>query len=180
MALARISIAEQPFVRVDLADVLRNVVSDLEVEIEQEGVHLHVGALPTIEADPLQMRQLLQNLLDNALKFRRPDAAPVVQIHGELLGASGGRPRGHSRFGKSCRIMVEDNGVGFDETYLDRIFQVFQHLHRRDEHAGTGMGLAICRKIAERHGGEIFARSTLGRGSTFIVTLPVAHKKETN
>ena len=178
LALARISAAEQPFVPVDLADVLQNVVSDLEVEIGKQGAHLHQGELPTIEADPLQMRQLLQNLIDNALKFHRPDAAPVVTIQGELLGVSSGSPNENSRVGKSCRLTVEDNGVGIHDKYLDQIFKVFQRLHRRDEHAGTGMGLAICRKIVERHGGEISARSTPGRGSTFTVTLPIVHSKE--
>jgi signal transduction histidine kinase len=180
LALARISTAEQPFVPVDLADVLRNVVSDLEVQIEQSGVRLRVGEMPAIEADPLQMRQLLQNLLDNALKFHRPDEAPIVKIHGELLGVPGGHPLGSSPVSKICRVIVEDNGVGFDEKYLDRIFKVFQRLHGRGQHEGTGMGLAICRKIVERHGGEISARSTPGRGSTFMITLPVEHRQEMN
>lgn len=179
LALARIRTAEQPFVPVDLADVIRNVVSDLEVRIEQVGARLHVGELPTIEADPTQMRQLLQNLIDNALKFHRPDEAPVVKIHGELLSVREGRPSGNSPVAESCRVIVEDNGVGFDENYLDRILAPFQRLGGR-EHEGTGIGLAICRKIVERHGGEIFAKSTPGKGSTFIVTLPVVHGTEMN
>jgi signal transduction histidine kinase len=178
LALARISTTEQPFVPVDLGDVLRNVVSDLEVEIEREGARLHVGELPTIEADPLQMRQLLQNLIGNALKFHRPDEAPVVEIHGEVVESREARPSGKPPVDRSCRVIVEDNGVGFDEKYLERIFNVFQRLRGRDPH--EGMGLAICRKIVERHGGEISARSTPGRGSTFLVTLPVVHKKEMN
>ncbi|TFG98695.1 MAG: PAS domain-containing sensor histidine kinase [Myxococcales bacterium] len=180
LSLARIRTSEQRFVPVDLAEVLRNVVSDLEVQIEQAGLQLQVGEMPTIEADPLQMRQLLQNLLDNALKFHRPDEAPVVKIHGELLGVPAGRPLGSPPVGETCQVIVEDNGVGFDEKYLDRIFKVFQRLHRRDQHEGTGMGLAICRKIVERHGGEISARSTPGRGSSFMITLPVVHEQEMN
>jgi len=180
LTLARIRTAERPFVPVDLADVLQNVISDLEVQIEQVGMQLDVGEMPTIEADPLQMRQLLQNLLDNALKFHRPDGAPVVKIHGELLGVPAGRLLERSPVGSSCRVIVEDNGVGFDEKYLDRIFKVFQRLHGRDRYEGTGMGLAICRKIIERHGGEISARSTPGRGSTFTITLPVVHTQEMN
>lgn len=180
LALARIGTTEQPFVPVDLADVMGNVVSDLKVQIEQGGVRLHVGELPTIEADPIQMRQLLQNLLDNALKFHRPGEAPVVRIHGELLDVREGGSRGNAPADRSCRVVVEDNGIGFDEKYLDRIFNVFQRLHGRAQHEGTGMGLAICRKIVERHGGEISARSKPGKGSAFIVTLPVVHKKELN
>jgi signal transduction histidine kinase len=178
LTLARVSTTEHPFVPVDLADVTRSVVSDLEVQIEQAGARLDVGDLPTIEADPLQMRQLLQNVIDNSLKFYRPDEALIVKIHGELLGVRGGRPSGNSPVAKSCRVIVEDNGVGFDEKYLDRIFGPFQRLCGRDQHEGTGMGLAICRKIVERHGGEIFAKSTPGKGSTFIVTLPVVHEEE--
>ena len=180
LALARIRTTEHPFVSVDLADEIRNVVSDLQVQIEQVGARLHVGELPTIEADPIQMRQLLQNLIDNALKFHRPDEAPVVKIRGELLGVPEGRPSGNSPVAETCRVLVEDNGVGFDEKYLARILAPFQRLGGRDQHAGTGIGLAICRKIVERHGGEILAKSTLGQGSTFIVTLPVVHGKEIN
>jgi PAS domain S-box-containing protein len=166
LALARIGTADQL------------VVSDLEVRIEQVGGRLHVGELPTIEANPPQMRQLLQNLIDNALKFHRPDAAPVVKIHGELLSVQKGRLRGNSPVAKSCRVIVEDSGIGFDEKYLDRIFEPFQRLVRRDQHEGTGIGLAICSKIVQRHGGEISAKSTPGQGSTFIVTLPVVHEKD--
>jgi signal transduction histidine kinase len=178
LAFARIGTRAQSFVPVDLAAVTRNVVSDLEVRIEEVGGRLHVGELPTVEADPLQMRQLLQNLIDNALKFHRPDEAPVVRIHGELLGVREGRPSGNGPVARSCRVIVEDNGVGFDEDYVDRIFAPFQRLGRRDQHEGTGMGLAICRKIVGRHDGEIFAKSTPGQGSTLIVTLPVVHRKE--
>jgi signal transduction histidine kinase len=180
LALARISTVGQPFVPVDLAEVTRNVVSDLEVQIEQLGARLHLGELPTVEADPLQMRQLLQNLIDNALKFHQPDEAPVVKIHGELLGVREGRPNGNPPVAKSCRVVVEDNGVGFDEKYLDRIFNVFQRLSGRGQHEGTGMGLAICRRILERHAGQISAKSRPGQGSTFVVTLPVVHAKEMN
>ncbi len=180
LALARIRTTERLFVPVDLAEVIRNVVSDLQVQIEQVGARLHVGELPTIEADPIQMRQLLQNLIDNALKFHRPDEAPVVMIRGELLGVREGRPSENSSVAESCRVIVEDNGVGFDENYLDRIFAPFRRLGGSDQHEGTGIGLAICRKIVERHGGEILAKSTPGKGSTFIVTLPVVHGKERN
>jgi PAS domain S-box-containing protein len=180
LAFARVRTTDQPFVSVDLADVVRNVLSDLEVEIDQLGARLHVGELPTIEADPFQMRQLLQNLIDNALKFHRPDEAPVVEIHGELLGVQEERPSVNWPVDESCRVIVEDHGVGFDEKYLDRIFVPFQRLSSRGPHRGTGMGLAICRKIVDRHGGEISAKSTLGQGSTFMVTVPIVHREERN
>lgn len=163
LAFSRITTKAQPFVAVDLAQIAREVLSDLEVRIEQTGGRIEVGELPTLEADPLQMRQLLQNLIGNALKFRREYAKPIVAINA------------HTNGDDCCRLTVEDNGIGFDMKYLDRVFGMFQRLHGRDEYEGTGVGLAICRKIAERHGGSITAESSPGKGATFIVTLPVHH-----
>ena len=136
---------------------------------------MEVGDLPTIDADPTQMRQLLQNLIGNSLKFHPEGETTVVKIHGELLKGEGEgqRQRGIPPVDGRCQIIVEDNGIGFDEKYLDRIFTIFQRLHGRNEYEGTGIGLAVCRKIAERHGGDITAKSAPGHGATFIVTLPV-------
>src|SRR5581483_7706481 len=117
-------------------------------------------------ADPLQMRQLLQNLIGNALKFHRSGVPPLVRVSGEVQV----NPQTDE---EQCLLAVEDNGIGFDEKYLDRIFIVFQRLHARGEYEGTGIGLAVVRKIVERHHGTITARSTVGNGSTFLVTLPV-------
>src|SRR2546421_12221302 len=118
------------------------------------------------------MRQLLLTLLGNALKFHRADEPPIVRVEGRIF-PGGDRPGGgDGRREPLCEVTVQDNGIGFEETYLDRIFEVFQRLHGRHEYEGTGMGLAICRKIVERHGGGITATSTPGRGAAFIVTLP--------
>jgi PAS domain S-box-containing protein len=162
LSFARISSRGQPFSRVALGDIAREVLGDLETVIEHAGASITLGALPELEADPPQMRQLLQNLLSNALKFRRDDVPPVISIQASLLPD-----------GRSCELVVEDNGIGFDEKYVDRIFNVFQRLHGRGKYDGTGIGLAICRKIAERHGGTIHARSAPGAGARFIVTLPL-------
>lgn len=166
LAFSRVTTKGQPFAPVDLAGVLDGVLSDLEARLSQTQGVVEVGALPTIEADPLQMRQLFQNLIGNALKFHKPEVPPVVTIGSEVLPPADGDeiPR--------FRLTVTDNGIGFDEKYLDRIFQVFQRLHGRTEYEGTGVGLAICRKIVERHGGEITAESRPGHGATFVVTLP--------
>ncbi len=129
----------------------------------------------TIEADPLQLRQLLQNLIGNALKFHRPDVPPHITIEVQRLFATDDHCLGQVR--EICQLAVRDNGIGFDEKYLDRIFNVFQRLHGRHEFEGTGVGLAVCRRIAERHGGSITAHSRPGEGSTFIVSLPVNHFK---
>ncbi|MBV9122282.1 MAG: hypothetical protein JO112_02840, partial [Planctomycetes bacterium] len=127
------------------------------------------GDLPTVAADPLQMRQLFQNLIANGLKFHRPDQPPLVRVEARPLADGEGPWNG---IGPVWQISVQDNGIGFEEQYLDRIFEVFQRLHGRSEYEGTGIGLAICRKIVERHGGSITARSEPGHGARFIVTLP--------
>ncbi|HEY7116195.1 MAG TPA: CHASE3 domain-containing protein, partial [Tepidisphaeraceae bacterium] len=177
LAFSRITTGAQPFEKVDLGDVAAGVLSDLEARIEHSGGRVEVGPLPTIQADPLQMRQLLQNLIANALKFQRPNVPPIVQVTAETTAAAAtttpGEDDARRRQGPACQIRIADNGIGFDEKYLDRIFNVFQRLHGRNEYEGTGIGLAVCRKITERHGGTITATSRPGEGSTFVVTLPV-------
>jgi signal transduction histidine kinase len=148
------------------------VLEDLEGRIELVKGRVELGALPVIDAESLQMRQLLQNLIGNALKFRRPEEPPVVKVEAQII------PDSLTPAKKLCRLTVSDNCIGFDEKYLDRIFNVFQRLHTRNEYEGTGMGLAIVRKIALYHGGDITAKSKPGQGSTFILTIPVAHPKK--
>ncbi|MGI8504588.1 MAG: PAS domain-containing protein [Hassallia sp.] len=165
LTLSRVTTRTQPFVSVDLAQITQEVLSDLEVTIQQSVACVELGKLATLRADPLLMRQLLQNLIGNAIKFHRPQEPPFVKIYTEVTRAING-----SEF---CQIIVEDRGIGFDEKYLSRIFNVFQRLHGRSEYQGTGIGLAICRKIAERHNGSITATSIPGHGAKFIVTLPM-------
>jgi light-regulated signal transduction histidine kinase (bacteriophytochrome) len=159
---SRVATAAEPFKEVDLSDLIGEVISDLEVRIVTTGGEVNVGTLPVVSADPTQMRQLFQNLIGNALKFHKPGEKPIVRVHSI------------SNTDSAYQIIVEDNGIGFDEQYLERIFAPFQRLHgRSSQYEGTGMGLAICKKIVERHGGSITAKSTSGAGSTFIVTLPL-------
>lgn len=174
LAFSRITTKAQPFVPVNLNKVVQEVLSDLEVHIQRVNGQVDVQDLPTIDADPLQMRQLLQNLLSNAMKFCRGDEVPNIKIQAEILEIEPSSARRASAL--QCQLTVTDNGIGFDEKYLDRIFTVFQRLHSRNEYEGTGIGLAICRKITERHGGNITAKSILGQGTTFIVTLPLKQK----
>jgi signal transduction histidine kinase len=176
LQFARVSTQQQPAVAVDLGELAREVVGDLEGRLQQTQGTVEVNGLPTITADPLQMRQLLQNLIGNALKFHRPGVPAVVHISGRLLP---GPPADgeETQLGLQCELVVEDNGIGFESAYTDRIFELFQRLHGRDAYEGTGMGLAICKKIVERHGGKITAASTPGQGSRFLVTLPVQGAK---
>ena len=165
LKLARVTSQAQPFQPLNLSQVARDVLSDLEVRIAATNALVDLDPLPTIEADAVQMRQLLQNLIGNALKFHHPGKPPAIHVYAELPDPLGPQ---QSFF----RLIVEDQGIGFDEKYLDRIFAVFQRLHGRAEYEGTGVGLAICRKIAQRHGGEITAASTPDQGARFVVTLP--------
>jgi signal transduction histidine kinase len=175
LMFSRVESKAQPFTKVDLDTVTREVLSDLEIQLERTGAVIEVEGLPVIEADPLQMRQLMQNLISNSLKYSQEGRPPVIKIRGHIVkdkchATSACRDQG----GELCQIQVEDNGIGFDEKYLDRIFTVFQRLHVRQEYEGTGIGLAVCRKIVERHWGSITARSKPGQGATFIATLPVS------
>jgi len=144
--------------------------------VERSSARIDIGTLPTIQADALQMRQLFQNLLANSLKFRRPGVAPYVRIDCERRvsddAESSLSPGAGDASGIRYEISVEDNGIGFEEKYLDRIFTIFQRLHGRGTYEGTGVGLAVCRKIVDRHRGTITARSAPGEGATFVVTLP--------
>jgi light-regulated signal transduction histidine kinase (bacteriophytochrome) len=170
LTFSRVTTRAQPFAPVELSEIVNEVLSDLETRIESTGGRVDVQRpLPTIHADPTQMRQLFQNLIANALKFAKPEVPPVVTVAATI------RPPENGSGGETCEIVVADNGIGFDEKYLDRIFNVFQRLHGRNEYEGTGIGLAVVRKIAERHGGTVTARSGEGQGAIFIVTLPVTH-----
>ena len=175
LSLSRVTTQGQDFVVVDLEQVAREVVSDLEVQIEYVGGRVELGRLPSIQADPVQMRQLLQNLIANGLKFHRVDEPPVVKVYGRFAHGRTQRPAGLAPGEERCRVVVEDNGIGVEQKHLKQIFDVFQRLHSRDVFEGVGIGLALCRKIVERHGGEIAVRSVPGRGSVFEVVLPSAH-----
>ncbi len=161
LSYSQVSTRPQRFVPIDLAGIAREVVADLEETINESGGHVEIEDLPVIEADALQMRLLLQNLLGNAFKYRRPDTPPAIRLSST------------SPTGPRCTIAVTDNGIGFNPQYAEKIFKMFERLHTREQYEGTGIGLAICRKIVERHGGSIAAISNAGHGATFTVTLPV-------
>jgi signal transduction histidine kinase len=164
LSFSRVTTKAQPFTPVDLDKVLREVLYDLEIRLEQTKGRVDAGNLGTVAADPLQMRQLFQNLIGNALKFGKPGESPVIRIWGHQ--SNGNQP-------PQLQVVFADNGIGFDQKYAEKIFVIFQRLHGRNEYEGTGVGLAICKKIVERHGGHIAASSTPGQGATFTVTLPV-------
>jgi signal transduction histidine kinase/HAMP domain-containing protein len=158
---SRVSSKAEPFTRIYLRNTAEEAVTDLTVVRAETGARIEIEDLPEVTADRVQMRQLFQNLIGNALKYRS-EREPVVRVHDASSPSD-----------LFWEIHVQDNGIGFDEEYLDKIFKPFQRLHGRSSpYPGTGMGLAICRRIVERHGGSITARSKPGEGATFIVRLP--------
>lgn len=152
---------ELNFKPVSLTEVARDAASDLEIRITQAKGSVEIGELPTVQGDAPLLRQLFQNIIGNSIKFRKQSEPPIVKIHGRVADAT-------------CQVFIEDNGIGFDEYYCKKIFEPFQRLHGRESlYSGTGMGLAICKKIVARHAGNITVKSTPGQGAIFIVTLPI-------
>ncbi len=167
LAYSRVTSKAAPVALVDLNQIAAEVVADLEARlIDTDGV-VGFNSLPTVRADALQMRQLLQNLISNALKFHKKDQPPIVLVQGK---------REITPDGLFAVITVSDNGIGFEPEYAERVFNIFERLDSaREGYAGTGVGLAICRKIAQRHGGDVRADSLPGYGSVFTVRLHIPH-----
>jgi signal transduction histidine kinase len=159
---------------VGLGEVVTQVLDVLELAIAEAGARIQVDALPTVNGDSTQLEQLFQNLIGNALKFRRAGVACHIRISSQPIAYNELPPSIIPLRRTPCyeRITIADNGIGFDEKYLDRIFQVFQRLHSRPQYPGTGIGLAICEKVVTNHGGVLTASSEPGQGSTFIIYLP--------
>lgn len=159
LALAQVSNQRQPFVTVDLVQVVQNVISDLSESIREKQAKIHIGELCTLQGDPSQIQLLIQNLLENAFKFHKPGSPPEVTISAKQANGT-------------CQICVEDQGIGFPQDQAERIFQPFERLHGKSAFPGSGVGLAICKRIAERHNGTITAEGKPGAGSVFRVSIP--------
>ena len=170
LVYSRIDAPDSNGMSLSLREIVEEILTDLAANIEELQAEIHVGNLPMIHGDPLQIRQLLQNLIGNALKFHKHGVAPIIHISGMMI-----QNRRHSGSGKQkslCQIEIQDQGIGISAEHLDRIFGMFKRLHRKDEYEGTGIGLAVCQRIADQCGGGISVRSIFGEGSTFTVTLP--------
>jgi signal transduction histidine kinase/DNA-binding LacI/PurR family transcriptional regulator len=161
LAYSRVTTKRQPVTAVNLRTVVEEVLQDLEIRIRETKGEVTFRDLPVISADPLQMRQLFQNLIGNALKYHGKNTAPIVSIESKTTEGF-------------CDISVSDNGIGFDQKNAEKIFGIFQRLVGKNEYEGTGIGLAICKKIVEQHGGAISAFGEPGKGSRFIIRLPLA------
>ena len=158
LAFSRLGTKAKPFALTDCNLIVKTALADLQFAIEECSAHIQVDNLPLVMGDATQLSQLFRNLLSNAIKFHREEP-PIIRVAAESSGAF-------------FRFAVSDNGIGIADEYFDRIFVIFQRLHGRSQYAGTGIGLAICKKIVERHGGQIEVQSVLGQGSTFAFTLP--------
>jgi two-component system sensor kinase FixL len=171
LSFSRVSTNAKAFQKLDLNQLAAEVLSDIEVAIEDSKAVIEIGDLPTIEGESIQMRQLFQNLIGNAIKFRKADVAPHIKIYSEIV-EQGSSPGSKLNNENNIKIYFKDNGIGFDDQYKDKIFQIFQRLEGR-KYEGSGIGLAICKRIATSHGGDIEAYSTLDVGSTFVITIPL-------
>ncbi|MEZ0608605.1 ATP-binding protein [Fibrella sp. WM1] len=176
---SRLTMQQVPFKPVSLDSLLTDVLDDLSVSVAEWGAVIDRADLPVVQGDKVQLRQLFQNLLSNALKFHRTDVSPHIRVSARRVVITDLPAAVQNTIPPSSvanqvfhEISVADNGIGFDEKYLDRIFQVFQRLHGRRIYPGSGVGLAICRKVANNHRGELTAESKPGVGSTFKLFLP--------
>lgn len=156
----------------DFNKIIEEILVDLELMITERNAVITVEKMPQIEAVPGQIRQVFQNIISNALKFSRKDAPPEINISADTVTDLNPDSAAFTE-GQYCRIIIRDNGIGFNEKYLSKIFTIFQRLHTSDLYEGTGIGLAIAKKVIDKHGGLITARSREGEGSTFIIVLPL-------
>ncbi|WP_062067109.1 sensor histidine kinase [Cellvibrio sp. OA-2007] len=169
LSFSRVTTKQRPFEKIDLNKIMHEVMGDLDYAIEESGAQLHMDPLPTLDVDGSQIAQVFMNLISNSLKFHAPGARPIITVTCEINLAS---PLADDER-LWCCLRFADQGIGFEVQYAERVFSLFQRLHGRDEYSGTGIGLALCKKIIERHGGTITAQSAPGEGAVFIIHLPM-------
>jgi len=171
LTFSKISIGKKEFVKSNLNLLLEEVLNEFEVPVREMKAQIMIEKLPDLYINLNLMRPLFYNIVSNSLKYSKKGEVPVIKVHSDFTDESSGN--------KYCRIFFEDNGIGFDQKYSEQIFEMFKRLHNHNEYEGTGIGLALCKKIVEEHSGFISARSHLGKGSTFIISLPSELKEIT-
>ena len=172
LEFSRTSRISEPFVKTDLNNIISEVRADLELKIEETSTNIKTDILPVVDAIPMQMRQLFTNLFTNAIKFKGEASTPEIEIKSSVL-TDEDKEANHLRQNTNYyRIIVKDHGIGFDQEFSMKIFQIFQRLHGKAEYPGSGIGLAICKKIVENHSGRIFAQSEPEKGAEFFILLP--------
>lgn len=172
LTFSKISVEAGSFVESDLTQLVKEVLNEMESAVIEKNARVSIDNLPSLSINPTLMRPLFYNLIHNALKYSKKDVAPVIRIHSEFDPGNEDSNEREIR-NKYCRIFIEDNGIGFEQIYSDQIFDMFKRLHHHHEYEGTGIGLALCKKIVEEHNGYISARGVVGTGATFIISLPL-------
>jgi signal transduction histidine kinase len=170
LEFSKISAGTESFEAVNIDSVVREVITELDSQIQEKNARVELDLLPVLQVNPVLMPPLFINLIGNALKYSSKKEQPVIRIHSELTSGNNGFLKKPTRY---CRIYVDDNGIGFDQKYAEEIFEMFRRLHPRAEYEGTGIGLALCKKIVEKHAGYISVKSRVDEGSSFIISLPV-------
>jgi light-regulated signal transduction histidine kinase (bacteriophytochrome)/CheY-like chemotaxis protein len=176
LTFSKISSEKIEFINSDMNKIVSEVITDMDEEVRAKAAKIHVATLPVLQVNPGLIKPLFQNLIGNALKYCKKDTAPAISIKADVGLKNIAKGSDFTR--NYCRIFIEDNGIGFDQRYAEEIFGMFKRLHRNSEFEGTGIGLALCKKIVEQHNGFISARSKPGEGSTFIISLPLQHQME--
>jgi signal transduction histidine kinase len=176
LAFSKISADKSVFLTCDMNELLTELVVDMQEEVSEKKASISIHTIPPLCINPRLIRPLFQNLINNALKYCRKDVDPIIVIRSEVSHTLNENEQ--STVNKYCRIYIEDNGIGFDQKYSEEIFGMFRRLHHNGEFEGTGIGLALCKKIIELHSGFISAKSKLNEGSTFIISLPLTVKKD--
>lgn len=175
LTFSKISVDTPSFVNCDMNALIDEVLVDLDEELKAKNGKIQIDKLPTLSVNPSLIKPLFHNLIGNALKYSKKDTSPVVMITSEISAQLNGKSSQAASL-KYCRIFIQDNGIGFDQKYAEEIFGMFKRLHHNSEFQGTGIGLALCKKIVEQHKGYISARSKINEGSTFIISLPLQHQ----
>ncbi len=176
LTFSKISVDKPSFVECDINLLINDILQEMDDELREKRAKVMVEKLPSLYVNPNLMKPLFHNLIGNALKYQKKDIDPLVRITSDIAGALNGRVKDLNN--KYCRIFIEDNGIGFDQKYAEEIFGMFKRLHHNTEFEGTGIGLALCKKIVEQHKGYISARSKVNEGSTFIISIPLYLKQE--
>jgi signal transduction histidine kinase len=172
LTFSKISVDKPLFVETDLNALITEILSEMDEDLREKKAKVMVDKLPNLYVNPSLMKPLFHNLIGNAVKYRRKDIEPLIKITSDITAPTNGKATKDAN-NKYCRIFIEDNGIGFDQKYAEEIFGMFKRLHHNTEFEGTGIGLALCKKIVEQHKGYISARSKINEGSTFIVSIPM-------
>lgn len=175
MTFSKISIENERFVKTDLNFLIQEVLDELDTKVQSKKAKIVIEKLPQLQVNPGLIRPLFFNLIENALKYSKKTGKPVVNIYSD--NNSNGNGVFLKNENKYCRIFIQDNGIGFEQKYAEQIFDMFKRLHPQVEYEGTGIGLALCKQIIEKHNGYISALSKVGEGTTFIISLPI-HQEE--